>query len=477
MTNTSIPFLQPDTGQAPALAVAARPVTARRVAAATLGCKLNQYETEAVLGQFRRLGWRSVPLEEEADLVLVDTCTVTDRADQKARHLIRQVIRRNPEAVVVVMGCYSQAAASEVAAIPGVDWIVGTGEKHRLAELIGEPAKQDEPVIRVARPDGNQRDLLALEGFERQTRAWLKVQDGCDVFCSFCIIPFTRGRSRSMRPEEVLGQAARLLEAGYLELVLTGVHIGDYGRDFLSRGDFPSRRDLAWLCRQLLELPGIRRLRLSSIEPWDIGDDLLEAMAADPRFCPHLHTALQSGSEEILQAMGRRIDRRGLEDLFARIGRHLPGAGLGTDLITGFPGETERHFRETLKLVESLPLTYLHVFPYSPRAGTRAARLPDPVPVAIRRERSRVLLDLGERLQAASHRRALGSLAEVLVEHRVQGGSLFGYTPDYLRVELPLQPGEEAAQVANRLVTVRLLENRGDWLLGGRAEAIPAASA
>lgn len=471
MMNTSTPFPEPETGQAPALAVAARPATARRIAAATLGCKLNQYETEAVLGQFRQLGWRSVALEEEADLVLVDTCTVTDRADQKARHLIRQVIRRNPEAVVVVMGCYSQAAAREVAAIPGVDWIVGTGEKRRLAELIGEPAKQDEPVIRVARPDGNQRDLLALEGFERQTRAWLKVQDGCDVFCSFCIIPFTRGRSRSMLPEEVLRQAARLLEAGYLELVLTGVHIGDYGRDF------PSRGDLAWLCRSLLELPGLQRLRLSSIEPWNIGDDLLACMAADPRFCPHLHTALQSGSEEILQAMGRRIDRRGLEDLFTRIQRHLPGAGLGTDLITGFPGETERHFRETLELVEALPLTYLHVFPYSPRAGTRAARLPDPVPAALKRERSRILLDLGEKLQTGAHQRALGSLAEVLVEHRVQAGSLFGYTPDYLRVEMPLLPGEEAAQVANRLVTVRLLENRGDWLLGGRAEAIPAASA
>lgn len=440
-------------------------VTSRRVAAATLGCKLNQYETEAVLGQFLRRGWRGVPVEEEADLVLVDTCTVTDRADQKARQLIRQVIRRNPEAVVVVMGCYSQAAARELAAIPGVDWIVGTGEKARLAELIGEPAKQDEPVVSVARP-GRGDPMSPPQVFERQTRAWLKVQDGCDVFCSFCIIPFTRGRSRSVSPGEVLAQARGLLAAGHRELVLTGVHLGGYGRDL------SPVRGLPWLCRRLLELPGLLRLRLSSIEPWDISVELLEAMAADPRFCPHLHTALQSGSDEILAAMGRRGGRRELEELFARIARLLPGAGLGSDLIAGFPGEEERHFAETLELVERLPLSRLHVFPYSPRRGTRAARLPAQVPAALKRERCRRLLELGERLQAQAHRRALGQVVEVLAERRVQDGALHGYTPDYLRVELPLAAGEDAGAVANRLWRVRLREERGDRLLGERLEAV-----
>ncbi|MFA7330824.1 MAG: tRNA (N(6)-L-threonylcarbamoyladenosine(37)-C(2))-methylthiotransferase MtaB [Candidatus Delongbacteria bacterium] len=445
---------------------------APRIAAATLGCKLNHYETEAVVGQFQRLGWTRVAPADEADLLLVDTCTVTDRADSKARALIRRMIHRNPEAVVVVMGCYSQAAAAEVARIPGVDYVVGTREKRDLPALVNGLEKQPEPLIRVARPGGAQdRELLTLSGFEHQTRAWLKIQDGCDVFCSFCIIPFTRGRSRSMRPEDVLEQARRLLEAGFRELVLTGVHIGDFGRDLLPA------RSLTWLCQNLLELPGLLRLRLSSIEPWDVDDELLRAMAADPRFCPHLHTALQSGSDAVLKAMQRRIDRRGLEELFERIQRHLPGAGLGTDLITGFPGETEADFAQTHELVARLPLSYLHVFPYSVRAGTRAAGLPDPVPRELRKERSRRLLDLGQRLQAAAHARALGRVAEVLPEQREQDGALFGYTADYLRVEIPLPVADGAESGAgdwvNRLLPVELLEDRGEWLRG-RALASPS---
>lgn len=438
-----------------------------RIAAATLGCKLNHYETEAVVGQFRRLGWQSVSPDEEADLLLVDTCTVTDRADQKARSLIRGMIRRNPEAVVVVMGCYSQIAAEEIARIPGVDYIVGTKEKRELASLVQGLEKQPEPVVRVGRPGGAQdRALLPLEGFEHQTRAWLKVQDGCDVFCSFCIIPFTRGRSRSMEPAQVLEQARRLLEAGFRELVVTGVHIGDFGRDL----DPP--RSLAWLCRRLLELPGLLRLRLSSIEPWDVDDELLGTMAGEPRFCPHLHTALQSGSDELLKAMRRRIDRRGIEQLFQRIAERLPGAGLGTDLITGFPGETEARFAETCELLERLPLTYLHVFPFSARRGTQAAGLPDPVPREIRRERSRVLLELGARLQAAAHARALGRRVEILPEQRVVEGSLFGYTADYLRVELPMPPGVDPTPLVNRLLEVELLEDRGDWIRARPLESV-----
>lgn len=439
----------------------------RRIAAATLGCKLNQYETEAVVGQFLALGWHSVPVEEEADLVLVDTCTVTDRADQKARHLVRQIIRRNPLAVVVVMGCYSQAAAEELARIPGVDYIVGTGEKRALAQRLGEPEKQAEAVVMVARPGGREdRELLALDSFQRQTRAWLKIQDGCDVFCSFCIIPFTRGRSRSMLPEAVLEQARRLLDGGFVELVLTGVHMGDYGRDL----DPP--RSLAWLCARLLELPGLRRLRLSSIEPWDITDELLATMAADARFCPHLHTALQSGSDEILSAMGRRIDVGGIQRLFERVDHFLPGAGLGSDLICGFPGETERHAEETFRLVEASPLGYLHVFPYSRRSGTKAAKLPDQLPVAEKKARCRELLELGQRLQAKSHAHALGQVAEVLLEHGsasrpAEGPTiLYGYTPDYLRVECTLPDHVPVQEAAGRLLPLRLVEDAGEHLRG-----------
>jgi len=445
-------------------------VAAPRVAVATLGCKLNQYESEAVLGQFVRRGFTAVAPHAEADLLLVDTCTVTDRADQKARALIRAMIRRNPEAVVVVMGCYSQAAAEEIARIPGVDYILGNLEKGRAAELVTRLEKQPEPQLWVGRPgSAEDRSLLALDASFRQTRAWLKIQDGCDVFCSFCIIPFTRGRSRSMDPAEVLAQARRLLASGHLELVLTGVHMGDFGRDL------HPPRSLAWLIHRLLELPGLLRLRLSSIEPWDISDELLVAMASDPRVCPHLHTALQSGSDPVLAAMRRRIDQRGILDLYERIQRHLPQAGLGTDLISGFPGETEAHFAETLALVERLPLTYLHVFPYSERRGTRAASLPGVVPRPLRKERSRALLELGARLQAAAHARVLGREVEILPESW-GGRTLAGYTPDYLRVEVEGSGGPPGSSPAVRrapLMGVVPFEDMGDHLLA-RPALLPA---
>lgn len=438
-----------------------------RIAAATLGCKLNQYETEAVVGQFRALGWQSVPVEEEADLVLVDTCTVTDRADQKARSLVRQIIRRNPLAVVVVMGCYGQSAAADLARIPGVDYVVGTGEKRGLAQLLGTPEKQAEAVVMVARPGGREdRDLLALDAFQHQTRAWLKIQDGCDVFCTFCIIPFTRGRSRSMLPEAILEQARRLLDGAFTEIVLTGVHMGDYGRDLT-----PSRT-LAWLCARLLELPGLGRLRLSSIEPWDITDELLATMASDKRFCPHLHTALQSGSEEILAAMGRRIDVRGIQSLFERVDQYLPGAGLGSDLICGFPGETERHARETYRLVEASPLGYLHVFPYSRRSGTQAAKRADPVLPAVKKARCKEMLELGAQLQARSHSHALGQVAEVLLERGTSARELdgppllYGYTPDYLRVECFLPAHVHMDAAVGRLHPLRLVEDAGEHMIG-----------
>jgi threonylcarbamoyladenosine tRNA methylthiotransferase MtaB len=428
----------------------------------TLGCKLNHYETEAVVGQFRRLGWHTASGDEEPDLVLIDTCTVTDRADQKARQLVRSAIRRNPEALVVVMGCYGQAAADELARIPGVDYVMGNQEKRRLPELISDWSKQEEARILVSRPArANDRELLQLEGFERQTRAYLKIQDGCDVFCSFCIIPFTRGRSRSMMPEDVLEQARKLLGRGFKEFVLTGVHIGDYGRDLAPA------KDLAWLCGQLLKLDGLARLRISSIEPWDINNGLLDLMASEERFCPHIHTAIQSGSDRILAAMKRRITRDGLLDLCQRIQARMPSAGLGTDVIVGFPGESAEDFDDTRSLLETGPFTYLHVFPYSERSGTRAASLPDPVSRELRKARSRELLALGEELKSCHLDSLIGTRRKVLLEGREQSGSLFGFTPEYARVEFPLPSGEAAEAYAGKEIELNLLSRVGELLVAG----------
>lgn len=432
------------------------PRPGRTMALVTLGCRLNQFESEAVAGQFRRLGWRDAGEGEECDLVIIDTCSVTDRADQKARQAIRAAIRRNPEAVIAVTGCYTQTDAAGIAAIPGVDYILGNREKQDLPACMPELAKQDSPVIRVSRPGRREdREFLEVDGFERHTRATLKIQDGCDVFCSYCIVPFTRGRSRSLHRRQILDQARRLVEElGHREIVLTGVHIGDWGRE--------EGQSLAALVEALIRIPGLARVRLSSIEPWDISQALIELIAAEEAVCSHVHAPIQSGSDTVLRAMGRRIDAPGLHRLLERLVDRIPGLGLGTDVIVGFPGEGEREFRETESLLRAFPFSRLHVFPYSERRGTRAVTLPDPVSPAERRRRCRSLIDLGERQMAAFNTRHHDTLARVLVESRVVAGYSYGYTANYIRVELPACP-----ELAGRLVTVRL-ETQDDTLMSGR---------
>jgi threonylcarbamoyladenosine tRNA methylthiotransferase MtaB len=426
----------------------------------TLGCKLNQFETNAVVGQFQERGYECIRSDKAADLVLIDTCTVTDRADQKARQLIRGAIRRNPMAIIVVMGCYGQSGAQEIAQIPGVDYILGNREKMNAPEALGSMSKQDEPCIRVARPGGREdRDFLPVEGFERQTRAFLKIQDGCDIFCSFCIVPFTRGRSRSMSRGDILKQARHLLENGFREIVLTGVHIGDYGLDL------EPTSSLTLLCKELLALPELLRLRISSIEPWDITTELIDLMVAEPRFCPHIHTAIQSGSQDILTKMKRRITADQLCTLFQILTTRVPGLGLGTDVMAGFPGETEEDFEATFAMVKAFPFSNLHVFPYSERKGTPAASYETVIPPAIRKARCRRLLDLGETKRREFHRQNLGRTVQVLLERKESAGALYGFTPEYIRVEVPLNDSLRQEKI-NEIVSVRLDEDRGDHMLG-----------
>ncbi len=395
----------------------------------TLGCRLNQYETEAVVGQFRALGYRVVQKADEADLQLIDTCSVTDRADQKARQAIRAAVKGNPESVIVVTGCYTQTAASEIAGIPGVDFVLGNREKQDLPAQIPELAKQDSPVVRVSRPGGREdREYLEVADFEKRTRATLKIQDGCDVFCTYCIVPFTRGRSRSLLPEDILRQARHLADLGYREIVLTGVHIGDYGQDI--GGSLPS------LLRQLLSVEGLQRIRISSIEPWDISRALVELIEQEEKVCAHLHAPIQSASDHVLSLMRRRIDRGGLERLFDRLAA-IDGLGLGTDLIVGFPGESEEDFEQTKAFIAGRPFSRLHVFPYSERRGTRATSFAGAVPPAERKRRCRELIRLGEEKMAAFHRKHEGLEARVLVEERQIGEHVYGYTDNYIRVELP----------------------------------------
>jgi threonylcarbamoyladenosine tRNA methylthiotransferase MtaB len=425
----------------------------------TLGCKLNQFETNAVVGQFQKLAYTVVGTKEPADLVLLDTCTVTDRADQKARQLIRAAIRRNPMAVIVVMGCYSQSNAAEIAQIPGVDYILGNREKVNAPQAIGIPRKQPEPVILVGRPaTKTDREFIAVEGFERQTRAYLKIQDGCDIFCSFCIVPFTRGRSRSMPREAILKQAVHLLDKGFREIVLTGVHIGDFGLDL------EPKSHLCALCEDLLALPKLLRLRISSIEPWDITPELINLMAREERFCSHIHTAIQSGSNRVLERMKRRITADGLHDLFKHLEQRMPRLGLGSDVLVGFPGESHEDFEATLDMVRAYSFSNLHVFPYSEREGTRAASFDGVVPVALRKERCRILHELADEKRSDFHSSFLGQSVLVLLEKKEGKGSLFGFTPEYIRVEVPLGD-RDPQELMNTMVRVHLIEDLGTHML------------
>ncbi len=441
----------------------------------TLGCKVNQYDSEALAGLFRRSGYRVVDFSAPADVYIINTCTVTSESDRKSRQLIRRARRRNPEAVVVVAGCYSQVAPGEVAAIPGVDVVVGNADRARLVELVeaARAARAETGAMPLVAVDNifRVRDFeeLPIAGFTGRTRAVVKIQEGCNEMCTYCIIPFARGRPRSRRPEEVRAEVERLAAAGFREVVLTGIHLGAYGRDL------PDRPALADALRAVHEVAGIARIRLSSLEPMDVGADLLDAIAGLPRVCPHLHLPLQSGSDAVLRRMRRRYTVDDFRTLVRAARARIPDLVVTTDVIAGFPGETEEDHAATLSFLKEIGFSRLHVFPYSPREGTPAASYPDQVPPAVRERRAREVAALGERLALEYHRRLVGHVVEVLVEAEASASGgvspetargedfllLEGYTPQYVRVRFP--GGEE---LRNGLVRVRVTAAGSAGVLG-----------
>jgi threonylcarbamoyladenosine tRNA methylthiotransferase MtaB len=446
-------------GTRPAAAPADEPI---RVGFATIGCKLNQYDTTEVQALLEARGFRTVPFEAPAQLYVINTCTVTARADGSGRQAIRRAIARNPDAVVVVTGCYAQTRPEAVAAIPGVDLVLGTADRHALPDLLDGLRKRVRPLVRVgdvfAAPAP---PAIPLRRFAPgYTRAFVKVQDGCQHRCSFCIVPFARGASRSQPAARVVEQVEGLAAAGYREVVLTGVDLGHYG------WDLEPRASLAALLRRLLEVPGLARLRLSSVLPAYVTDELVELLAAEPRLCRHLHVPLQSGSARVLRAMRRPYTPGRYRALVERLAERLPGLGLGTDVITGFPGETAEDFAATRDLVEALPFTYLHVFSYSDRRGTEAARSTAArVPAGEIRRRTRALRLLGEGKQAAFRRAQVGRTLEVLVleERTGPGGRLVGLTDNYLEVVL-----DGPDTLRGRLLRVRVSGAGPDGLHGAR---------
>ena len=396
----------------------------RRVYLGFTGCRLNEAEIERLGRQFAARGDVITREAAEADLVVINTCAVTKEATRKSRRLIRQAARANPDARIIATGCYAELSPEQVAALPGVARVIGNRQKDDLVALTSEGERPDyerEPLAREPLPPGTLG----------RTRAFVKVQDGCDNRCTFCVTTIARGTGRSRPPEEIVTEVGLLAGAGYREVVLTGVHLGSYGHDL------GERRGLAGLVRALLERTPIPRIRLSSLEPWDLDPGFFD-LWSDSRLCPHLHLPLQSGCDATLRRMARRTTQASFAALVEEARARIPDLALTTDIIVGFPGESDEEFEESIRFVERMGFARLHVFPYSPRPGTAAARMPDQVREAVKKERRARMLDLSARLWEAFQARHIGRTYEVLWESArgatPEGIVWSGLTGNYLRV-------------------------------------------
>ncbi len=424
------------------------------------GCRATQADGAALETALRSQGWMPAPDRAAPDLVILNTCTVTAAADEDARQAIRRVRRENPAARILVTGCYAQRAPEELACLPGVDWVVGNSHKHQIPDLIqiapglpamGQPLDfHGEIVVGDISRVSEFLSAPVEESLHDRTRPNLKIQDGCNNRCSFCIIPSVRGRSRSAPPEQVLEQVRRLA-ARYREVVLSGINLGRWGRDLAERPR------LAALLLRLLAETEVERLRLSSVEPMDWTDELLELVAGEPRIAKHVHAPLQSGSDRILRRMYRRYRARHYADRILAARRLMPRAAIGADVMVGFPGETDADFEETRRLIQDLPFTYLHVFTYSARPSTPAAALPDQVPAPVKRERNRILRELASQKGDAFRRSLVGSRLSVITLDEPNPSGAIGLSDNYVKVLI-----REERIRSNRVVEVVVAEAAGD---------------
>lgn len=405
----------------------------KRIAFFTLGCKVNQFDTDAMRGLFEQAGYETVDFGEAADIYLVNTCTVTSTGDQKSRQMISRAHVKNPQAKIIVAGCYAQRDPERVRLLPGVCLLVGSKDRAKIVDLI-ESLEEGQAPLSVVGDLSGERAFEALGATrESRTRAQLKIQEGCDRFCSYCIIPYARGPLRSRPLADVRQQFGQLAENGYLEVVLTGIHLMSYGKD-LEEGT-----TLLHAIAQADALPVIRRIRLGSLEPQLLSDSFVQGLADNPKVCRQFHLSLQSGSASVLKRMGRRYTPAEYAACAERLRQAMPGCAITTDIIVGFPGETEAEFEETLRFAEDVALCRIHVFPYSRREGTPAASMPGQLSRALKARRARRLSSLAEKLEQAYLQSLVGTEQEVLFEE-AQAGFLEGYTGTYARVRAAGDP-------------------------------------
>lgn len=416
----------------------------------TLGCKVNQFESEAMARQLEDSDWISAGADESADVCIVNTCTVTQKASMQSRQSIRQAVRANPCAKIVVTGCYATSDPDTIAGIEGVTSIADQEQKFNLAEKILAGNLSEEPADRKKNPNRPFEHLPAL-GLGSRSRPFLKIQDGCDAFCTYCIVPHTRGSSRSMPLENVIQSLEEIQRSGYCETVLTGIHLGRWGLDLQPAADLVS------LLREIRNRSSVERLRLSSIEPAEVTDHLIQfvrkAQNGPARICPHFHIPLQSGDDEILSRMHRPYDRRLFRNKIQQIHSALPHAAIGTDVLVGFPGESDRAFRQTYELIADLPITYMHVFPFSPRKGTPAYHYPDHISPDLVKERCQKLRELGFIKKSIFYNKFNHEKLEVLIEGKPDAptGGKKGMSANYIPV---LLSGESLPP--NRIAKVRI---------------------
>jgi threonylcarbamoyladenosine tRNA methylthiotransferase MtaB len=435
-----------------------------RVAITTLGCKINQYDSAVIQSRLER-DHLLVPFEEPADCYIINTCTVTDHADWEARQLVRRAKRLSPGAKVLVTGCYAQVNPAEVVAVPGVDYVVGLNRMEDLLRFIDLPKEGE---VRIAVSDVKRErgvSVLGTRALPGHTRAFLKVQEGCNYSCTYCIIPTARGLSRSVPPRQVLEQVRMLADAGYKEIVLTGIHLGGYGQDL------NPKVDLTALLEMIAQSRLIPRLRLSSLDPREVPDRLLDLMASSDVICPHLHICAQAGDDEILKWMRRNYNGAYYRDLLMKVRERLPDAALGSDIIVGFPGETDQAFDRSLEFFAALPLTYFHVFPYSTRRGTAAASLPDHVGSQVKKSRARKMRELGALKKREFYLSFRGRRALVLVEEIIDRitGLRRGFSRNYLPIVV-----SGCGNLVNHEIEVEVGGFEGNWLRGAPLKSASA---
>ncbi|MBQ8734272.1 MAG: tRNA (N(6)-L-threonylcarbamoyladenosine(37)-C(2))-methylthiotransferase MtaB [Anaerotignum sp.] len=427
----------------------------KKAASFALGCKVNQYESEAIAELFQEKGYEIVGIDEEADVYVINTCTVTNFGDKKSRQLIRKVKRQNENAIVAVVGCYAQTAPQELMKVEGVNLVIGTKDRAQIVEMV-ENYKTENGVENHVSDIMKERvfEPLSIQKLANRTRAYLKIQDGCSQYCSYCIIPSARGPIRSRDPQDVLAEVKRLAENGFKEVVLTGIHVASYGKD---RHD----TSLLEILRQVHEVEGIERIRFSSIEPNVVTEEFAQALTELPKVCDHFHLSLQSGCDKTLKEMNRKYDTEKYRQAAATLRKYLPEVALTTDIIAGFPGETEEDFQASYDFAKEIGFAKIHAFPYSPKRGTPAAARKDQLLNAVKAERSHRLIELSDKMADDFIQAYVGKEVEVLYERAIGEGIYEGHTTNYIKVK-----GTSDKDLTNVICKTKITKAENEELFG-----------